>query len=188
MSRFTLAPLVCCALLAGCDRSSPTEPNHGLSVYLQSACVPSGTLVSCRAFLSGVPGYNEVTSQATWLESDPSLGGFSAPGVFAPTARGEVAIWVRFQRWEEGVHSSFLVDPAASAQRLYFLSGTVFDDATNATIAGADLEMLEGYAKGEHVLTNQYGVYQFEKIIAGESISVRVSKSGYVPQLQTYRP
>ncbi|HEY3571084.1 MAG TPA: carboxypeptidase-like regulatory domain-containing protein [Thermoanaerobaculia bacterium] len=175
--------------LLGCDHS-PTEPAHQLSPSLHVACLPDGSRVSCKATLSGVPdgaSTRDVTSQATWMASDPSLGSFLQPGVFTPRRRGEVEISASYQTWTSDVTSQFLVDPAQPAQRLYFLSGVVRDDSSNAEIPGATVEILDGYARGATSVTNESGAYHFDKILTGETFHIRVSKPGYSPVTLSYR-
>lgn len=85
------------------------------------------------------------------------------------------------------VTSVFLVDPLQPAQRLYFLSGLVRDDVSNALLPGVMIEILDGYAGGAQSVTNENGHYRIDRILTGETITVRASKDGYEPSTLTYR-
>jgi len=173
------------AALAGC-RESPTDP-HVTAPSLSVLCQPAGALVRCTASFSGNAGSRDVTSEATWLASDPALGSFQQPGLFVPSQRGEVVLWARYTQTESPVTSLFLVDPPRPAQRLYFLAGIVADDASGAPLAGATVEILDGYARGARAVTNEFGHYQIDRVLTGETLRVRASRPGYSPSTLTYR-
>ncbi|HEV7515103.1 MAG TPA: hypothetical protein VGR07_02265 [Thermoanaerobaculia bacterium] len=177
------------AVSTGC-RDSPTEPDRRQAPSLAVTCLPTGVRVACTATLYGLPSNSSVrnvTSLATWRASDPTLGNFLEPGIFTPARRGEVELVARYNGFEDRVTSRFLVDPRQTAQRLYFLSGIVRDDESNQEVSGVMVEVLDGYARGERSITNQFGAYQFDKILTGETFSIRASKSGYTPLTLTYR-
>jgi len=187
--RCAVAAVVLIALLAGC-RDSPTEPEHPAPLpELHFYCLPLGVRITCTAYVSDVPGRGQVdvTPTATWLVSDPSLGGFLEPGIFTPQGRGEVEISARYEALTARLTSWFLVDPLQPAQRLYFVSGLVRDDATNATLSGATVEILDGYARGSQAITNEFGHYRIDRILTGETFSARASKTGYEPTTLSYR-
>ncbi|MEA2692200.1 MAG: CarboxypepD reg-like domain [Acidobacteriota bacterium] len=175
------------AVTAGC-RNSPSEPERLRQPSLTVTCLPAGVRVSCTAsYLPSVGSLRDVTSQSTWRASDPTLGSFLQPGIFTPARRGEVELSARYNGLEDRVVSKFLVDPRQTGTRLYFLSGMVRDDVSNEDLAGATVEILNGYARGAQSLTNRFGAYQFDTILTGETFSVRASKTGYVPSTLTYR-
>jgi hypothetical protein len=177
------------AATAGC-KDSPSEPDHRQAPSLAVACLPAGVRVTCTATLFGVPSngsVRNVTSLATWRASEPALGNFVAPGTFVPERRGEVELAARYNGFEDRVVSKFLVDPQKTAERLYFLSGTVRDEVSHQDLSGAMVEVLDGYARGERSVTNQFGVYQFDKVLTGETFSLRASKPGYAPLVLAYR-
>jgi len=183
-----VAVVMLVAVAAGCNET-PSEPDRGTPPTLIMACVPLDARVSCTAtlFYAPVTGTTNVTSKATWLVSDPFLGGFLEPGIFTPTRHGEVELSVRYEAWTAVVTSWFLVDPFQPAQRLYFVSGIVRDDATNATLSGATVEILDGYARGSQAITNEFGHYRIDRILTGETFSARASRAGYAPSTLTYR-
>jgi len=187
--RCVVAAVVLIPLLAGC-RDSPTEPEQPPPApELHFYCLPLGVRITCTAYVSDVPGRGQVdvTQTATWLVSDPSLGGFLEPGIFSPQRRGEVEISARYEALTARLTSWFLVDPLQPAQRLYFVSGLVRDDATNATLSGATVEILAGYARGSRSVTTEVGYYRIDKILTGETFSARASKTGYEPTTLSYR-
>ena len=188
MLAFRVTLLALLSIVVACHRESPTEPSH-VNPRLTTTCVPSGGQVSCSATLWDVPTYgatNNVTADAIWIASDPSIGTFTAPGVFVPSRVGEVSIWAHYQRWDSP-QSSFLVDPAHEAQRLYWLSGLVLDASTQAPIQGAEVRILDGYSQGARAVSNAFGSYQIDGILTGQPFSVAASASGYASQTRSYR-
>ena len=166
-------------------KGSPTEP-HGMAQVIVN-CDPNGPNVTCRA-----TGYNvgdvpsgDFTNQATWL-SDGAPGSFPQPGVFVPSARGEVRIWARVEGIEEQYPKWFLVDPSAAAQALYWISGTVKDAETNQPISGATVRVLDGYAAGKSAVTSSLGAYTIRPALPGETVTVEASREGYATTRLTY--
>jgi hypothetical protein len=180
-----MTTMLLAAAIAGCG-DSPTDP-HVTNPTLNVLCLPAGALVRCTATFLGSSGSRDVTSEATWLASDPALGSFQQPGLFVPSQRGEVGLWARYAQAESLVTSVFLVDPPRPTQRLYFLSGIVADDASGAPLAGATVEILDGYAGGARSVTNEFGHYQIDRVLTGETLRVTASKPGYSPSTLTYR-
>jgi Carboxypeptidase regulatory-like domain len=183
-----LAVLVLATLLAGCG-DSPSEPEHSASPELHVSCLPLGVSVSCKATLTNVPGRGseDVTPAATWISFDSGVGDFLEPGVFTPRRRGEVEISASYQSWTTHVTSSFLVDPLQPAQRLYFLAGLVRDEVSNALLPGVTVEILDGYARGLQSVTNENGHYKIDRLLTGETFSVKAIKAGYESSTLTYR-
>jgi hypothetical protein len=173
------------AALAGC-KDSPTESSHSNPPALHAACVPLGPRVVCTAAFSDNAGLRDVTSQATWLVSDPALGSFTS-GIFTPRQRGEVVLSVRYLEFVDPLESRFLVDPAQPARRVYFLSGIVKDESSDVVLAGATVEILDGYARGARSVTNEFGAYQIKGILTEETFRVRASIAGYAPSTISYR-
>ncbi len=178
--------VVVAAVACGDGPTAPTRRNPSLSV----TCMPSGSDVVCTATLFDVPAagsVRDVTRTAVWMATDPSVGSFSAPGVFTPSRRGEVGLWARYDEVVAELQSWFLVDPGAPARRLYWLAGVVTDAATGAPIDGAEVRMLDGYAAGAVATTNGNGHYQIDNVLTGETFTVRASKDGFLPSTQSYR-
>jgi hypothetical protein len=173
------------AALAGC-KDSPTEI-HRNPPSLHAACVPLGARVSCTVTFFDNAGLRDVTSQATWLVSDPALGSFNTSGIFTPRQRGEVRLSVRYQEFVDPLESRFLVDPAQTARRVYFLAGIVKDESSGAVLAGATVEILDGYARGARSVTNEFGSYRIDGILTEEAFRARASLPGYTPSTLSYR-
>ena len=170
--------------LAGC-KDSPTDI-HSDPPSLRAACVPLGERIACTATFFDGNRLREVTSQATWLVSDPALGSFTS-GIFIPRQRGEVVLSVRYLEFVDRLESRFLVDPAQPARRVYFLSGIVKDESSGAVLAGATVEILDGYARGARSVSNEFGHYQINGILTEETFRVRASITGYAPSTVSYR-
>jgi hypothetical protein len=96
-------------------------------------------------------------------------------------------ISVRYQEFADPLESRFLVDPAQPARRVYFLSGVVKDESSGAVLAGATVEILDGYARGARSVTNEFGAYQINGILTEETFQVRASLPGYTPSTISYR-
>jgi len=183
--RLAVSAVFLLAALAGC-KDSPTEIDHRSPPALHAACVPLGASVSCTATFFDGDRLRDVTSQATWLVSNPALGSFTT-GIFTPRQRGEVVLSVRYQEFADPLESRFLVDPAQPARRVYFLSGVVKDESSGAVLAGATVEILDGYARGARSVTNEFGAYQINGILTEETFQVRASLPGYTPSTISYR-
>ena len=182
--RLAVSAVFLMAALAGC-KDSPTDI-HSNPPSLHAACVPLGAQVSCTATFFDGNRLRDVTSQATWLVSNPALGSFTT-GVFTPRQRGEVVLSVRYLEFVDRLESRFLVDPAQPARGVYFLSGVVKDESSGAVLAGATVEILDGYARGARSVTNEFGAYQINGILTEETFRVRASLPGYAPSTVSYR-
>ena len=187
--RCIVAVVVLMAVLAGCEKS-PTEPEHpSPSPELLFYCLPLGVRLTCFAYVSNVPGRGQadVTATATWLVSDPTVGGFLEPGIFTPRRRGEVEISARYEALTPRLTVRFLVDPLQPPRAFSFLSGKVWEDDSNRELPGAMVEILDGYAQGSTSVANEYGYYQIKKVLTEETFSVRASMPGYAPSTVSYR-
>jgi hypothetical protein len=179
--------LALAAVLGACGGDSPTDV-HSSPPSLSTLCLTAGTQVSCTAsFFTGTSGPHDVTADATWLASDPSVGVFVRPGVFSPAKRGEVEISASYRGVQTHVASRFLVDPLKTPQYLQFLSGIIYDDLTGTPLAGATVEILSGYSQGARSTSNEYGYYHFDTMLAGETFSARASNPGYATVTTSYR-
>jgi hypothetical protein len=190
LKRFLLAAgcLTMLAVWTGCSDDSPTEPDHRPAPRLALFCLTPDARVTCSATLYNLPTSGtarDVTSEATWLVSSPAAS-LSAPGIITPTGHGEVEVRAVFDRWESEPFT-FLVDPAQTSRWIYFLSGLIKDEETGALLSGVTVEVLSGYAEGARTITNENGHYKLDKILTGESLTVRASKPGYAPATLTYR-
>jgi len=182
--------VVSCGAMTACERV-PIGPDHRNPILLLS-CTPTGSNVECSATLYDVPSFGsmrDVTTEATWTVSDPSLGGFAMPGLFTPIAAGEVRLGARFEEWasREDEDPWFLVGPGTDARWLYFLAGVVYDASTNEGLAEVEVRMLDGYAEGALSTTGPNGHYQFDRVLTGEVFTVEASKEGYSSETQPYR-
>jgi len=177
-------------LVAGCDET-PTSVDHR-DPRLEVSCHSSGVQVACNATLRDVPDGGsvvDVTSRAMWLASDPAAGDFLAPGIFTPRRRGEVELSARYQQWEsyDDLNPRFLVDPLQPAQLLYWVSGIIRDDVSSEVLPGATVEVLSGYGRGAQAITNEHGYYQIDRLLTGETISLRASRTGYTSATTSHR-
>ncbi|HEX7181680.1 MAG TPA: carboxypeptidase-like regulatory domain-containing protein [Thermoanaerobaculia bacterium] len=192
MAPFRRFLIALCLLLpfAGCDET-PTSVDRR-DARLAVSCRPSGVHVTCTATLLDVPNsgsVRDVTSRATWRASDPSVGDFLEPGVFTPRRRGEAELTARFEQWEplDYLRPWFLVDPQQPARLLYWVAGVIRDEVSNEVLPGVTVEILNGYGRGAQAVTNEYGHYQINRLLTGETISLRASRPGYAPATTSHR-
>lgn len=182
--------VVLMAILAGCDKESPTDPIHPDPLpELLFFCLPLDVRLTCTAIATNVPGRGQVdvTKTATYVVSDPSVGDFLEPGIFTPKRRGEVELSARFEALTPRFTPEFLVDPSQPPRSFSSLSGKVFDAATGKELPGARVEILGGYAQGSTAVANEYGFYLIEKVLTEETFSIRASLPGYAPSTVNYR-
>jgi len=182
--------VVLMAILAGCDKESPTDPIHPDPLpELLFFCLPLDVRLTCTAIATNVPGRGQVdvTKTAMYVVSDPSVGDFLEPGIFTPKRRGEVELSARFEALTPRFTPEFLVDPSQPPRSFSSLSGKVFDAATGKELPGARVEILGGYAQGSTAVANEYGFYLIEKVLTEETFSIRASLPGYAPSTVNYR-
>ncbi len=178
------------AVLAGCDKESPTDPIHPDPLpELLFFCLPLDVRLTCTAIATNVPGRGQVdvTKKATYLVSDPSVGDFLEPGIFTPRRRGEVKLSARYEALVPRFTPEFLVDPSQPPRSFSTLAGKVFDAGTGRELPGARVEILDGYSQGATAVANEYGFYLIDKVLTEETFSVRASLSGYAPSIVSYR-
>jgi hypothetical protein len=110
-------------------------------------CLPEGSNVRCSATAYNVGGVasRDVTGTTTWTASTV-YGSFVQPGLFVPSARGEITIIARFEVFEATYPPKFLVGPGEPAQPLFYVQGTVKDAATGSLIAGATVRIETGHS------------------------------------------
>jgi len=188
--RKALVLLACATAAVACRENNEPSLEQRRHPVLVMTCQPAGAKVACTARVTDTPSWGtdlEVTSLAVWIASDTSVGRFVAPGVFAPDRRGEVGLSVRYREMEVYDPAWFLVDPAVEARWLYWLWGPVTDDASGVKLAGADVLILDGYARGAHCMTNENGYYRIDKLLTGETFTARASKDGYESLTKSYR-
>jgi hypothetical protein len=191
MAKVVPVVLMCLLATVACrDRTNEPTLEQRRHPVLLMTCDPAGANVACSARVTDTPSWGtdlEVTSLAVWMASDTSVGRFVAPGVFTPDRRGEVGLSVRYRDLEVDEPQWFLVDPASAARWLYWLYGPVADDASGVKLTGADVLILDGYARGTHSTTNENGYYRIDRLLTGEVFSARASKDGYESLTKSYR-
>jgi hypothetical protein len=175
--------------LTGCLGSSPAAPapfgpplgDVGISgSRLMPLCDPEGADVVCRAFvLTGTSGsHREVTASARWAAVPSDVATVVAPGRFRPIGSGELTIDVRVDGTESPeLETKFLVDPNRNARSMPNLSITV-QEGPVARVDGATVKMLDGYRAGTEC-TTFLGSCLVSFVPAGETYTLRISKSGY---------
>ena len=183
---------LCLGVALSACRDNPTgpSPERYRQPRVSLLCQPSGPNVACTATLLDVPLFRDsqdVTQAATWTVDPADIGGFSQPGVLAPARAGEAEIHARSQGLDADFAPRFLVGPGRNARWLHFFSAVVRERDGGAAVAGAHVEMLDGYRSGAACATSASGMCTIDRILTGESFTARVTKSGYQSVTVTYR-
>jgi hypothetical protein len=108
-----------------------TAPN-----ILKLSCAPAGSTVRCQAIADNsaslyvyCPVSADVTAQASWMSSDPSVASFdmAQAGLLRPVASGLVAITAAFQGLPlQSGSLAFFVSPSVNAERAVTLNLRIF--------------------------------------------------------------
>ncbi len=185
--------LVVAAVLAlsACQSEPPTTPHytdHFGTPPPQVACEPGVAVLTCSLrdwHVSGRRGaWVDVTSDAEWSTSDPTVGAVVSPGVVTPLRRGTVTVEARYQAMvlRSLYGYSYLLEPNAPTVKLGTLWGTVYeDDGKQTTSAEALGEIVSGtHNTGRSARTlPTNGAFSLSDFWMAEPFSVRASKAGY---------
>ena len=188
--RFTVFALAL-LILGGCgsELTGPSPERYRLP-RLIAYCNPAGEAVSCSATLHDVPAFRDsrdVTQTADWSVLPADIGTFAAPGVLVPATFGEAEIRVRSEGIENGGPLRFLIGPGRPARWLYFFSPSVRETDNTTVVSSALVEMLDGYQSGQRCTTDAAGLCRIDRVLTGETFTVRVSKAGYRTVTTAYR-
>lgn len=155
---------------------------------LSVSCMPEGSNVRCSATAYNVGGVasRDVTGSTTWMASNV-FGSFVEPGLFVPTAHGDITITARFEVIQNTYPPSFVVGPGVPARQLFYATGTVKDAATGAPIVGATVHIDSGHSLGRAAVTNDRGFYKIEPVLTSEPFTITASKEGYQAQTKSDR-
>lgn len=189
LSRLSLLGVL--ALLAGCSKNTPTEPDLHFSPHVVTSFAPNGNGLYCYVSLNG-ESFPDAPPVITWFASDPSAGAFLYfPTRFVPGRSGEVALWAHAEFRHHGVpysldsdRQSFVFDVSGSPQQIGFLSGHVTEINTGRTkgIAGADVLILDGHGQGKRTTSITGGYYQLDGYLVNQAFTVTASAVGYQSQ------
>jgi len=83
--------------------------------------------------------------------------------------------------------SWFFVDPPGAAGMLDVLSGLVSDTMSGKPISEAEVRILDGHSAGSVAITHTTGIYNFDRILDGQTFTITASKPGYEPETKTHR-
>ena len=163
---------------AGCN-NEPAGPTHNIfsEQFYAARCQPAGPAVTCQAM--HLNQNRDLTASATWTAQPAGLGTFTAPGVFVPTARGEVTIRFEYQGRVSSNPPIFLVDPAETARELRTWSFWTREVDGTTPIGGVTISVINGYRAGSSCTTLN-SVCTIERMLTGEDFDASASKPGYV--------
>ena len=173
----------------GCGAENPTSPDRRQPLLVQY-CQTNGVNVVCTAMIFDVPtsgAKQDVTRVADWSVLPADVAKFSAPGTMTPLRVGEAQIQLRYAEWNSYTESAFLVGPNQDARWLYFLLLQVRETDNQTPIAGANVQILDGYRTGAVCTTNSFGSCRIDRLLTGETFNALVSKNGYRATTFSYR-
>jgi len=179
LRRVLLAALIAATL--DCSKSSPAGPTtpidsplRGLSIT-GSTSVPPGSSIQLTALAFHVNGASEdVTAQATWTSSDPSVLQVAA-GRAQGLADGEAIVTVQYST-TRATRTVVVLEPGT-----FTVTGSITDGASG--LSSARLDVVSGRGAGRFVTTTTYGGYRIFGL-AGPA-ELRASADGYVSRSQT---
>ena len=164
----------------------PTRPSI-VARSVTVTAVPTGT----QHQLSAVAGFSDgstqdVTSQATWSSSDPTVAMVSAMGLVTPIANGSALVTASYQNVRGSMALTVAAPssppsgpaPPAPAPQTYTLSGVLRATPLNENLQGVVVEAMHGGQVLATATTDGRGVYVLSGLIAQEYV-LRMRKVGY---------
>lgn len=166
--------------------TSPTcDPLYGRGpvTYYQLECTPSGSDVQCRLYQRET-GYCarphhrlDITDQATWTTSDPTVAAVTAPGRFTTLAAGLVEIHARFA-FQNVNEVAFTVAPGIPAERMLTLF-VIASDTGGVRVPDVAVGIVPGRGMRQTCQTSATGHCRFW--VFQTTIQVTGTKAGYQP-------
>jgi hypothetical protein len=161
-----------------------TAPN-----ILKLSCTPAGSNVRCQAIADNsaslyvyCPVSADVTPQASWMSSDPSVASFDPgqPGLLRALASGLVAITAGFQGLPlQSGSFAFFVSPSVNAERAVTLNLRIF--GPNSTPL-SDARVTAVPERGPMVsCTTKGGSCSSTLYVLGGDVGVTVEAAGFQP-------
>lgn len=160
-----------------CDQ--PAAPSRHRESWISVFCSPLlvGSGVGCRGYDTS---QHDITDVATWIATPESLGTFTAPGVFAPTAHGEVAITIQYGGKTSPYSIVFLVDAIVRARLLLDAYFSVMEMDGTTPIRDVTVLLTSGYRAGSSCVTLVGGGCTIPLVLTGEDFEGHASKPDYV--------
>jgi hypothetical protein len=200
MPRFTIRVLVAVllAFAAACD--TPVAPDRGpkdtngtpthlgfrswrQDVATQTALVQAWGTWGVLYTLS-----SDVSIDAVWTSSRPSVARIVAPGRIQSVGEGETTLTVTFRQLT--ISQRFRVFPGAPPIRITSVSAAKVRDASVQSgedgLPGVTVEILTGYNAGRSTVTVARGQFGFDgDFYCGDAL-MRLTKAGYREVVRTY--
>lgn len=131
---------------------------------------------------------SDVSNEAVWTSSHPSVARIVAPGRIQSVGEGETTLTVTFRQLT--ITQRFRVFPGAPPTRILPVAvGKVRDASVQSGedgLPGVTLEILTGYNAGRSAVTVARGQFSFDSdFYCGDSV-VRLTKTGYREVVRTY--
>jgi hypothetical protein len=165
---------------------APTSPTcdpygRGPVVTYWLECAPIGSDVQCRLGRRE-SGYcaktadEDVTDQATWTSSDPTVAAVTTPGRFTPLAAGLLEIHARFGFEIASPEIAFTVAPGVPAERMYSLL-VIASDTGGVRVPDVAVEIVPDRGVRQMCQTSNTGHCRFW--VFQTTIQVTGTKAGY---------
>ena len=156
--------------------ASPTLTSLTVTAPSPSARVGESAQFTATALMSNATSQT-VTSQASWQSSNGSVATVSNTGMVAAVGPGVADIRATYQT----VSGSAQITVTAVVNSL---CGTVRSSTTNATLGGAEIEILSGPNAGLKVTADANGAFCLNNLQTG-TITVRIRRNDYNATDQT---
>ena len=165
----------------GCG-SSPSSPQAPSNVPTVTSVTVTATSTGSQFQCAAVAGFSDgstqnVTSQATWTSSNPSVATVTNTGLVTPLSNGSIDIAATHSGMTGTLHLAVTVPPPSPAPT-YILSGTVRDGSTGTALSGAQAEVIDGPDAGTIATTDGSGRYVLAGLRAGQ-FRMYFRNSGY---------
>ncbi len=176
--------VVTAALFTACNHnaSTPTAPapNAGVVVAVNVGTAPAASVTSKTFQLLATARYadgamRDVTSDAKWESSNPTLATVSVGGLVTVMGAGDVELRATYQNVTGSMHVLVSQPPTHAVA----LAGTVREvPPSQRTITGVRMDIVTGADAGKFGVTDAEGVYRFEGLSAGR-LSLTATAAGY---------
>jgi hypothetical protein len=167
-------------LLASACGSSPTGPVRCGFTNLSITCRPSTDALRCSAIENNQCRSSDVTTQAQWQSSDPSVVVISSPGSAKSVSPGDAQITASYAFMTASTRVRVLSGqpPLLVGDILGFVRRSP-TCGTNDGIPGVLITIMSGLNSGLQATTEDRGQYGFRNIAFAPTVSLRASKAGY---------
>src|SRR3989442_2378649 len=163
------------ACACGGDRNGPTSPPASNVIAVTVAGAAIGRQFQCTAtahFSDGAA--KDVTTEASWETSTPSIATVSSAGVVTVIGTGDVDIRASFRQMSGSFH--FFANPGPGAT--YTLTGVVSDSSNARAVVAASVQIVDGVNEGKRLITDGTGYFSLNDLFPA-SFTLRATHERY---------